>query len=88
MVALDVPKQTPDRTVVWVRVTIADGHVVCKDDTVRREVEAIKPSLGPSGADPEPDWTLGRLCKQFMAARIVQQTSTANNRPIPNGVVA
>ena len=88
MVAMDVPKLQPDRSVQLVRVTISAGVVVCKDDYTRREVEALKPPGGPSGADPNSDWTLARECKLWMAARIVEQTSDGNGQPPPNGVVA
>jgi hypothetical protein len=87
MVVMDIPKLMPDRTVQWVRVTVTSGHVVCPDDAIRRKVEALKPIHGPSGADPEPDWTLARRCALYMAARIVKQTPTGSNNPLPPGVV-
>jgi len=87
MVVMDVPRLMPDRTMQLVRVTVSDGVVVCKDDYIRREVEALKPPGGPSGADPEPDWTLARECKLWMAARIVEHTKTGTDQPPRRGVV-
>jgi hypothetical protein len=95
---MDIPKLVPKRaegdgwigdglTVQLVRVTISGGVVVCKDDAIRRDVEALKPPGGPSGADPNPDWTLARECKLWMAARIIEQTSNGNGQPPGHGVV-
>ena len=88
MVIMDIPKLQPDRTVQWVRVTIRNGLVICKDDYIRREVEKLKPAGGYSGSDPNPAWTLARDCKLWMAARIVKQTPNGNGQPPGHGVVA
>ena len=88
MVALDVLKVGPDNRLRIVRVTIRGGAVVCKDDTIRRAVEALRPIGGASGSDPEPDWSLGRECVKWMPARIVKQTPQGNGKPPGNGVVA
>jgi hypothetical protein len=87
MVIMDVPKVMPNRTLQLVRVTISAGVVVCKDDTIRRKVEQLKPSHGPGGDDPEPDWTLARECKIFLAARIVEKTRSGNGGDPGPGVV-
>ena len=68
--------------------TIRGGVVLCKDDTVRRAVEALRDPRGPSGADPEPDWTLARECLKCMPARIVKQTRSGGSMPPGSGVVA
>ncbi len=88
MVTMDIPELRADRTLQLVRVSVSAGVVVCKDDTIRRKVEQLKPLHGPSGADPEPDWTLARECKLWMAARIIEQTSSGNGQDPGNGVVA
>ena len=87
MVALDVLKVGPDNKLQIVRVTISGGVVVCKDDSVRRAVNALRDPRGPSGSDPEPDWTLARECVKWMPARIVKQTPQGNGKPPGNGVV-
>ena len=87
MVAMDIPKLQPDRTVQWVRVTVSAGLVACKDDYIRREVEKLKPIGGPSGSDPEPDWTLAKECKRWLVARIVDQTRNGGDH-FPPGIVA
>lgn len=87
VVTLDIPKVRPDRTLQWVRVTISGGAVVCKDDAIRRDVEALKSPLGVSGADPEPDWTLADECKLWLVARIVEKSSSGNGQPPGYGVV-
>jgi hypothetical protein len=85
VVALHIPKLMPDRTVQWVRVTISSGQVVCEN--VRRKVEQLKPLHGPSGSDPEPDWTLTEECRIFMAGRIVQKTRNGMTADPGPGVV-
>jgi hypothetical protein len=87
MAALDVLKAQHDRKLRVVRVTIRGGVVVCKDDVVRRAVESLRPIGGPSGSDPEPDWTLARECVKWMPARIVKQTPQGNGKPPGHGVV-
>jgi hypothetical protein len=87
MVALDVPKVRSDRTVQWVRVVIAGGHVSCEDDDIRRKVEALKPIYGLSGADPDSDYSRAQDCRRFLAARIVEYAPQGNGQPPPDGVV-
>ena len=87
MVALEVPKVTADRKLELVRVTISGWVVVCKDDAIRRKVEALKPPGGPSGADPNPDWTLAELCRLVLPARIVEKTPNGTDQPPADGVV-
>ena len=88
MVVLDIPKLQPDRTVQWVRVTISAGAVRCADEAHPQSSGKAEAYGGPSGADPEPDWTLARECKLWMAARIVKQTSAGGGQPPGHGVVA
>jgi hypothetical protein len=72
MVALDVPKLTADDEICWVRVIVNAGQVVvCKDEEIRRKVEAKGPICGVSHADPDRDRALGLACSRFLAARIV-----------------
>jgi hypothetical protein len=87
MVALDVLKVGPDNKLQVVRVTIRGGVVVCKDDSIRRAVKALRDPRGPSGSDPEPDWTLARECVKWMPARIVKQTRSGGSMPPGSGVV-
>jgi hypothetical protein len=71
-----------------VRVTINAGVVTCSDDAIRRDVVALKPIYGVSGADPDPDWTLARECKLWMAARITEYVPQGNGQPPGHGVGA
>jgi hypothetical protein len=87
MVTMHIPKLKADRTIQLVRVSVSAGVVVCKDDAIRRKVEQLKPLHGPPGDDPEPDWTLARECKLWLAARIVKQTRSGNGQDPGQGVV-
>ena len=87
MVVLLIPKLTRARKLTLVRAAIDRGRVTCKDDIVRRDVQALKPPGGHPTDDPEPDWTLARQCVLYMAARIVTQTPNGTDKPPAAGVV-
>jgi len=87
MVILDVPKFLPNRTIRWVRATIAPGEIVCKDDFIKREVQKIKAVQSSTPYSPNPDWTLGDMIVARMAARIIEKTSGGTDGPAPPGII-
>lgn len=85
MIVLNVPKIV-NRRVQWVRVTVDNGAVACKDAEIKREVERLKPIGGPPGWDPEPDWTLGRECHLWLCAQVLHRTPNGGDKEVP-GIV-
>lgn len=80
MVVMEVPKIVK-RRIRWVRVVIEHQAVTCADAAIRKAVEALRPIGGPPTDDPEPDWTLGRECRLWLHARIIEQTPTGKDGP-------
>jgi hypothetical protein len=83
MVLMKVPAITRRRLVRWVQVKVENGVVTCKDGTVRRRVEQLKPPGGYPAADPSPDWTLGAKCERWLSARIIERTAQGTDSEAP-----